>query len=136
MRFRCQFCDREPDALTQLSLESQMQEMLWGQYLDMWPERWLVWTGRGFYGPRRYACPDHRGDLTAELRNHYGTLGAHPWKMGPYPTTMRTDETDRAWPPSKYGLPGLGAVNRYEAPSEEEVPEPSEGDEPPAHTEE
>ncbi|MEA2232726.1 MAG: hypothetical protein QOD83_2542 [Solirubrobacteraceae bacterium] len=27
----------------------------------------------------RYACPDHRGDLVAYLREHYGALGPHPW---------------------------------------------------------
>ncbi|MDQ3849277.1 MAG: hypothetical protein M3296_01495 [Actinomycetota bacterium] len=110
LRFRCGYCDRVPDPLTQLSLEAQAQEMLWGQYLDVGPEKWLVWHGRGFYGPTRYACPDHRGDLTAEVRTHYGTLGPHPWKMPPYPSSMRTADTDRAWPPAKFGLAAYGVV--------------------------
>ena len=48
------------------------------------------------YGPTRYACPDHRGDLTAFLRDHYGTIGWHPWKSPPYPTTLANSDTERA----------------------------------------
>ena len=94
--FRCEFCDRRPDHLTQMALEAGVRELVFGQYLDVGPERWLVWHGRGLYGPTRYACPDHRGDLTAHLRRHYGTIGPHPWKMGPYPSTARTTDTERA----------------------------------------
>ena len=46
-------------------------------------------------GPTRYACPEHRGDLTAYLREHYGTLGWQPWKMPPYPITRRSRDTER-----------------------------------------
>ncbi len=94
--FRCQFCDEQPDPLTQLSLEAQLRELVWGQYLDAHPGRWLVWHGRGLYGPARYACPEHRGDLVAYLRYHYGTVGWHPWKRPPYPSSCRTSDTDRA----------------------------------------
>jgi hypothetical protein len=110
--FRCQFCDRLPDPLTQMSLEGQVQDLNFGQYLDAPPERWLTWHGRGIYGPARYACPDHRGDLTAFLRRHYGTIGWHPWKMGPYPTSCKTADTERAWrtggrsTAQKWGMPG------------------------------
>ena len=84
--FRCQFCERRADPLTQLSLEKTVRQVEFGTYIDAMPERWLVWHGRGPYGPARYACPDHRGDLVAYLREHYGTLGAHPWKRPPYGT--------------------------------------------------
>jgi hypothetical protein len=94
--FRCQFCAAQPDPLTQISLESTVREISWGQYLDAMPARWLVWHGRGLYGPARYACPDHRGDLTAYLRQHYGTVGWHPWKRPPYPTTVRNDDMAKA----------------------------------------
>ena len=60
------------------------------------PGRWLVWHGRGPFGPIRYACPDHRGDLTAYLREHYGSIGWHPWKMPPYPRTRRSRDTEHA----------------------------------------
>ena len=60
--FRCQYCDRQPDPLTQISLERTVREFAWGAYLDVLPEKWLVWHGRGLYGPTRYACPAHRGD--------------------------------------------------------------------------
>jgi hypothetical protein len=94
--FRCQFCAAQPDADTQRSLERQLRELAFGEYLDALPGRWLVWQGRGPLGPIRYACADHRGELTAYLRVHYGSIGWHPWKMPPYPTSRRTRDTERA----------------------------------------
>ena len=38
----------------------------------------------------------NRGDLTAYLRAHYGTVGWHPWKRPPYPTSVRNDDMDKA----------------------------------------
>jgi hypothetical protein len=95
--FRCQFCDAVPDAETQRSLEGQVRELLFGEYLDMLPGRWLVWTGHGYLGPKRYACAEHRGDLTADVREAYGTLSKSPWKRPPYPTTLRSRGSDRAF---------------------------------------
>ena len=63
--FRCQFCDAQPDPLTQISLEKSVPEMIWGAYEDAMPDNWLIWHGRGLYGPPRYACAAHRGDLVA-----------------------------------------------------------------------
>jgi hypothetical protein len=83
--FRCEFCGAEPDRQTQRSLEAQLQELLFGTYLDAEPGRWLVWHGGGLYGRTRYACGDHRGELKAHVREHYGTIGPHPWAMGPHP---------------------------------------------------
>ncbi len=65
-----------------------MQDAYFGQYVDIGPSRWLVWHGRGPLGPMRYSCGDHRGELTAYLRFHYGSVGYHPWKMGPYPRPL------------------------------------------------
>jgi hypothetical protein len=86
--FRCQFCDRQPDPLTQVSLEKTVSHPAFGTYVDAMPEKWLVWHGRGPYGPPRYACSEHRGDLVAYLREHYGTIGPHPWKRPPYATEI------------------------------------------------
>ncbi|CAN5539758.1 hypothetical protein BH20ACT19_BH20ACT19_07850 [soil metagenome] len=86
--FRCQFCGARPEPETQRALEQQMQDAYFGQYVDIGPARWLVWHGRGPLGPMRYACGDHRGELTAYLRFHYGSVGYHPWKMGPYPRPL------------------------------------------------
>jgi len=83
--FRCQFCVASPDGQTQAELERQASDAFFGMYVDAHPSRWLTWHGRGLLGPTRRACPDHRGELTAYLRHHYGTIGSHPWKMGPYP---------------------------------------------------
>lgn len=94
--FRCQFCTRQPDPLTQISLEKSVPEMIWGAYEDAMPEKWLIWHGRGLYGPARYACPEHRGDLVAFLRHNYGTIGWHPWKRPPYPVDLRNPDKDRA----------------------------------------
>ncbi len=92
--FRCQFCDRRPDPLTQMSLEKTVRDAAFGTFQDAMPEKWLIWHGRGPYGPKRYACPDHRGDLVAYLREHYGTIGPHPWKRPPYPTEVKSAEPD------------------------------------------
>jgi hypothetical protein len=82
--FRCQFCDAVPDHGTQRSLQGQVTERMFGEYLDAFPGRWLVWNGGGPLGPRRYACRKHRGDLVAYLRYHYATVAAQVWKMPPY----------------------------------------------------
>lgn len=94
--FRCQFCDRQPEPLTQISLEKTVSEVGFGAYVDAMPEKWLVWHGRGPYGPPRYACPDHRGELVGYLREHYGAIGAHPWQRPPYPTEIRNSDQARA----------------------------------------
>jgi len=94
--FRCQFCNTPPDSETQLTLERQLRELVFGEYLDAPPGRWLAWHGRGPLGPTRYACAAHRGELTAYVREHYGTVAPHPWKRPPYPTTLRSADTERA----------------------------------------
>ena len=94
--FRCDFCSAVPDPATQRALERQLRELTFGQYLDAPPGRWLAWHGGGPLGPRRYACAEHRGELTAYLREHYGTIAPNPWKRPPYPTTVRSADTDRA----------------------------------------
>ncbi len=87
--FECEICGARPDAQTQRSLQRQMLDLRDGEYLDAEPGNWLSWHGRGMYGRHRYACAEHRGELKASLREHYGTLGWHPWAMGPHPWTGR-----------------------------------------------
>lgn len=94
--FKCDFCGARPDAPTQRTLEAQLRELAFGQYLEVPPGRWLMWLGGGPLGPRRYACSEHRGELTAYLREHYGTIAPHPWKRPPYPMTVRSADTERA----------------------------------------
>jgi hypothetical protein len=96
IRFRCQFCEGSPDPATQRTLEQGLRELVFGEYLDALPGRWLVWHGRGPLGPVRYACEAHRGDLVAFVREHYGTIAPHPWKMPPYATSRRSRDTERA----------------------------------------
>ena len=43
--FRCQFCDAQPDPLTQINLEKAMRENTWGAYQNALPENWLVFHG-------------------------------------------------------------------------------------------
>ena len=69
LRFRCQYCDEQPDPLTQISLVAAMRQTTLGEYQDALPGRWLIFHGRGLFGPPRYACPAHRGDLVAYLRD-------------------------------------------------------------------
>jgi hypothetical protein len=88
--FKCEICGTRAEGATLGALEAQLQELLFGTYLDAQPGNWLVWHGGGLYGRTRYACGDHRGELKATLREHYGTIGPHPWAMGPHPvTTLR-----------------------------------------------
>jgi hypothetical protein len=87
--FRCQFCEARPDAETQADLQRQLLDLRHGEYVDAEPGRWLTWYGMGLFGPTRYACGEHRGELKAFLREHYGTLGWHPWAMGPHPWAGR-----------------------------------------------
>lgn len=94
--FRCHTCGASPEGPAQAALERSLRELAFGEYLDVRPGRWLVWLGGGPLGPRRYACPAHRGELTADLREHYGTIAAHPWKRPPYPATLRSADTERA----------------------------------------
>ncbi len=94
--FRCEFCRAAPDSETQRTLEHGLRELAFGQYLEVPPGGWLTWLGGGPLGPRRYACKTHRGELTAYLREHYGTIASSPWKMPPYPVSARTRDTERA----------------------------------------
>jgi hypothetical protein len=90
--FRCEHCGVEPDLVTQTSLERQLLHQRFGEYVDAGPGGWLVWSGRGIYGRPLYACGDHRGELTAFVRQHYGTLGPHPWSMQTYPSLPPDDD--------------------------------------------
>ena len=76
--FTCEICGVRPDPETQTALERQLLDLRHGEYVDAEPGRWLTWHGRGMYGPQRYACGEHRGELKAMVREHYGTLGWHP----------------------------------------------------------
>lgn len=87
--FQCEICGCSPSAETRTNLERQILDLRHGEYVDAEPERWLVWHGQGIYGPRRYACGSHRGELKARVRRQYGTLGWHPWSKGPHPWAGR-----------------------------------------------
>ena len=93
--FRCDVCGCPPDAETRADLERQLLDLRHGEYVDAEPGRWLTWHGRGIYGPNRYACGEHRGELKAHLREEYGTVGSRPWAKGPHPWAGRRG-TDRA----------------------------------------
>jgi hypothetical protein len=108
--FKCEFCESRPDQLTQASLERQLLHFRFGEYVDAGPGHWLVWHGRGIYGRTQYACGEHRGELKAFVRRHYGTIGPHPWSMRTYPSLSAEDAVAarrraRAAPIPKWGLP-------------------------------
>ena len=108
--FRCCVCGVQPDTETRSNLERQMLDLRHGEYVDAEPGGWITWHGRGVYGPHRHACGAHRGELKAFLREHYGTLGWHPWAKGPHPWAGRRG-TDRARRlartlTSTFGVPG------------------------------
>jgi len=112
--FRCEICGARPDLETQVALERQLLDLRHGEYVDARPSPpapWLTWHGRGIYGPVRYACGEHRGELKAAVRAHYGTLGWHPWAEGPHPWAGRRG-SDRARMlarqlRSSFGAPGM-----------------------------
>ena len=124
--FRCQFCDATPDHGTQRSLQGQVTERMFGEYLDAFPGRWLVWNGGGPLGPRRYACRKHRGDLVAYLRYHYATVAAQVWKMPPYEQRWPDEKRPRMGGSMgiiKFGLRGgLLQDAPRETPAEKELP--------------
>ena len=62
--FRCEICGSAPGPETRAGLERQLLDLRHGEYVDVEPGRWLIWHGRGIYGPTRYACGDHRGELS------------------------------------------------------------------------
>ena len=108
--FTCEICGARPDPATQSDLERQMLDLRHGEYVDAGPGAWLTWHGRGIYGPHRYACGSHRGELKVQVRAEYGTLGWHPWARGPHPWAGRRG-TDRARAlvrrrVSGFGVPG------------------------------
>jgi hypothetical protein len=87
--FSCEIWGIRPDPETQIALERQLLSLRHGEYVDAEPGRWLTWHGRGIYGPACDACAQDRGELKARLREQYGTLGWHPWAIGPHPWAGR-----------------------------------------------
>lgn len=81
--FRCERCDALPDRDTQRVLQGELRDRGVGEYIDAQPGGWLIWTAGGALGSKRYACPQHRVDLTNDLRAHYrGCPGV--WRTEPY----------------------------------------------------
>ncbi|MDP2711671.1 MAG: transglutaminase family protein [Solirubrobacteraceae bacterium] len=91
LRFACEYCSVRPDPATERSLRSQVLQPGSTPYLDALPGRWLVWRGGGALGPRRYACAEHRGELTAYLRLHYASINSCVWQRPPYPRVQPAD---------------------------------------------
>jgi hypothetical protein len=94
--FRCEHCDALPDPATHRALQGQLLDRRFGEYLDAQPGGWLIFTGGGPLGCKRYACQRHRDDLTADLRRHYGAVrscGVHA-----------SDPYEALWPDGFSGL--------------------------------
>jgi hypothetical protein len=89
--FRCETCGAIADDATRSSLEHELLDPRFGEYVDAEPGHWLIWHGRGLYGATRFACGAHRGELKAVLREDYGTLGRHPWAMHSQPGRREID---------------------------------------------
>lgn len=89
--FRCETCGSMPDEETRAALERELLDPRFGEYVDAEPGHWLIWHGRGLYGATLFACGEHRGELKAHLREHYGTIGRHPWAMKSQPGRREID---------------------------------------------
>jgi hypothetical protein len=76
--FRSQFRGVAPDPELEHSLTGQPQALGFREYVDAGPGDWLVWPGRGPYGPTRYACTEHRVGRRDFVRRRYGVIGWHP----------------------------------------------------------
>jgi hypothetical protein len=48
----------------------------------------------------------------AYVREHYGTIARHPWKMPPYPTSRRSRDTEKA-----IARGGLSSMPKWGLPS-------------------
>lgn len=83
--FRCEHCGTQPDDATQRALKGQLRDRAVGEYRDAQPAGWLIWTGGGPLGSKRYACPAHRDELTADLRRSYAAVRCGAWAEEPYP---------------------------------------------------
>jgi hypothetical protein len=66
--FRCEICGRTPIEATRESLEHELLDPRFGEYVDAEPEHWLIWHGRGLYG-----------------------IGRHPWAMKSQPGGREID---------------------------------------------
>ncbi len=87
--FRCRFCDSQPDQLTQISIERQLLHFRFGEWVDCGPSGWLIWHGRGPYGPTQYACQNHRPELRSYVIKHYD--GPHARSRKIYPSLPPPD---------------------------------------------
>ena len=93
--FKCEFCGDSPGRETQANLERQLLDLRHGEYVDVEPERWLVWHGRRDLRADALRVREPPGRAQGGLREHYGTIGWHPWAKGPHPWRGRRG-TDRA----------------------------------------
>jgi hypothetical protein len=113
--FRCDHCGAQPDSATQRSLEGQLRDRTFGEYRDAMPGGWLVWTAGGPLGSKRYACPEHRAELTEDLRRHFGASRCGVGHEGPY---------EAIWPAGVRGFDErdlaelLGGDEQTQSPSE------------------
>jgi hypothetical protein len=91
--FRSQFRGVAPDPELEHSLTGQPQALGFREYVDAGPGDWLVWPGRGPYGPTRYACTEHRVGRRDFVRRRYGVIGWHPHArvLGDLPPEGRSD---------------------------------------------
>lgn len=122
--FRCEQCGARPDVDTQRTLLRQLSDGSLAEYLDAQPGGWLIWSGGGAFGAKRYACARHRDDLIAQLRRHYGaTRSAAVWRHAPH----RALWPDGFSPFDDRELADLLARARHAAPDAADLPRPRGG---------
>ena len=98
--FRCEVCGARPDPATRISLECMLLDLRHGEYVDAAAGGSPTWHGRPIYGPRVWPVASTAANSKAQLREHYGSLGWHPWARdrtpgrtalhGPGPAVSRT----------------------------------------------
>lgn len=118
--FCCEQCGARPDAGTQRTLVGELRDRSFAEYLDAQPGGWLIWSGGGVFGAKRYACAQHRDDLLAELRRHHGAARSSAvWSQGPYRalwpdgfSAFDERELEDLLARARHAAPGTAAVSR------------------------
>ena len=113
LRFRCQYCDEQPDPLTQVNLIAAMRQMTFGAYQDALPGALArLPRPRTCSGRTRYCL--HRLIAATSWRSCASTTGSVGNQVLAAPAVpvraSRTPTSIRAWRAATYSTPDRRAL--------------------------